>query len=1485
MEKYYKKNYIDVDKVNDIEFQIIEWHNQDESNGIDEDEDEDIPNCDKVYTMRCFGVTKEGISVTCQINNFTPFYYIKVADNFTQKKKDIFLEFIKNSYQISKTKIDNEYVSLKNCLLVEQCKLIEKKDLFGFRNNKTNRFIRLVFNNYVTLNKSKYIFKNPVIIPGINDKAVKYKLYESNFEPFMRFCHIKEVLMAGWIKLDKSKYKVINTMNAKTQLQVCINYKDIISLKDNKSIANFLQASWDIETYSYDGTFPDPVKKVNLDFPNVIYQIGTTFKYYNEKNTLVKHLLTLKKCADIKQKEGDPEIIIEECKNEKELIKRWIDLIANMDPDIMYTYNGDCFDCRYLIERAKLPHINLEHYLKTNLTRITDIPVSIKKEVFSSSAYGDSDFVRFYIPGRLNYDLLIHYKRGMKKYPSYKLDYISNEILKEGKNDVSPKDIFKYYEDGLPEQIKTIGLYCFIEGTRVSLSSSSVDIKCLENMNTDVITWVENKGFSTSQKVHFFNNGKRDCLELTLIDGTKIRCTNNHQFLTKNGWIEAQNLQSTDKILYYPEPAFTDYDTEKSYTFRFSDLVGTLDYNKSCIFLRLLGYLLTDGGISESTCYKNYSSGRVKYVYDIAYINLGTKADAINMQKDILSLIGKSPAIKKEKYTYRITLPMELSKWFLSLDGIEKGKRLDSPALLPNFILNENCPKWVLREFLKGLMGGDGHCPHFNKYDNKFGKVAFGQSKTHTNIDSLVNYMKDIQKIFEKFNINSTLSNVTKNATGKGYTVTLNIKQDDMITFYEQIGYAYCAGKSYKLAVVASYYKLKKETKRQFNWVCERVKVLRVNMSITKALKQAHLELKINEPIFNKHYSLPDIESINLNLTNPNDISASSCKFKKFYFPSAEDYLKLTESYERFVTDDATKSHSVKQDDTHTPCYYLSILHKKDIGKHNVYDIEVKDTHNFVANGAVVHNCIQDTELLQKLVDKQLILITIIQLANVTSVPIGFLTTRGQTIKVFSQLLRKARQMGYLVPHTNFNEDSDPLIIKTKSEHCLELDHIGEYITIKCGRNINSYGKPLVINGKLVEIVDNTTFIVKSSTLPEAFAPEQFTAKYTFDKLGHRDKQIINLSSCDDLIDSTFTGATVLTASPNFYQENIAVLDFASLYPTIMISRNLCYSAFIMDPKYLPKSDQTGIFIENGITYERIKWDDKVEYTMKHTCEGVGKSGKGEGKVCGKQAFFEISKRVELQFLKKEIENLEIECGSIEDQKEYKKFQTKIKTKNKELYNFENSMNLLNDSELDHPRYFCRIHDAIKNSRLPEEKYQKKDVSYDFTIVQPHTDKDGVKHNQGVLPALLEELYAERKTVKRGMAKAAADGDKLLEDILNQTQMAIKVSLNSCFGFLGRGQGNLILKELGSIVTSVGRTLIQQSKDYAENEFLNYIKEHNSLTQKIEYKQELINGINKNDHDIILEQFKIRDTTPKITEIEEIEEKPKKIRKKILNIN
>ena len=823
MEKYYKTNLIkrqDDFYKNDIDFQIIEWWAQDEEDE-DENETEEISEetdnkINSSYVIRCFGVTKTGVSITCKITNFKPFYYIKVPESFNRVHLHHFLKYIESGYMLR---------NFKNPLAKENGKylssIVERKDLFGFRNEKRYKYVKLVFNNYTALMKSRYLFKKAITIENVTKKPTKFKLYESNFEPFMRYCHIKDILMAGWVRLPKGKFKSTQDTST-TQVEIEIDKRDVVSLREYQDMANFLQASWDIEVYSHDRTFPDPKLKIKRDgeivYPNEIFQIATTYKYANSSDFLVKHLLTLKQCDHI----DDPNVIVEECKNEKELIKRWSEIISKMDPDIFYTYNGDSFDCIYLIERAVLCGLAsmkqsgskkvYSGHILSNLSRLTIKQAEIKEEYFSSSAYGDSKFNRIYIPGRLNYDLLIHYKRGMKKYSSYKLDNIASEILKQNKHDVSAKDMFNLYERGLPEDIKKIGLYC-----------------------------------------------------------------------------------------------------------------------------------------------------------------------------------------------------------------------------------------------------------------------------------------------------------------------------------------------------------------------------------------------------------------------------------------------------------------------------------------------------------------LQDTLLLQNLVDKQLILTNIMQLANVTFVPIGFLTTRGQTIKVFSQILRKARQMDFLVPHTNFNEDSYSITLKMKEQDVFTDEDIGQYIEIDLGLVKNVEGSKTTrksINAKILELIDETTVVILSDT--EIFE-EYYNRKLKYRRQEH---MVSRLFTNDDEIDSSFTGATVLEPVPGMYlDDNIAVLDFASLYPTIMISRNLCYSTFVLDEKYLniPK-----------VNYEKIAWDDNIEYKLKHTCEAIGKSGKTKGEICGKQAYFEIDNK-----------------------------------------------------------YYCRIHDLNKKSRSSNEKFQKRNVSYNYTIVQPHTDSEGNVLNKGVLPALLEELYAERKRVKREMAEAAKNGNKLLESILDSTQLAIKVSLKN----------------------------------------------------------------------------------------------------------
>lgn len=112
--------------------------------------------------------------------------------------------------------------------------------------------------------------------------------------------------------------------------------------------------------------------------------------------------------------------------------------------------------------------------------------------------------------------------------------------------------------------------------------------------------------------------------------------------------------------------------------------------------------------------------------------------------------------------------------------------------------------------------------------------------------------------------------------------------------------------------------------------------------------------------------------------------------------------------------------------------------------------------------------CLKDAYLPQLLLDKLMCVVNSVEMARVTGVPFSYLLTRGQQIKVVSQLYRKARQHNLIIP-----------VIKPSGQ------------------------------------------------------------------------------------DESYEGATVIEPIRGYYDEPIATLDFASLYPSIMMAHNLCYSTLL----------------------------------------------------------------------------------------------------------------------------------------------------------------------------------------------------------------------------------------------------------------------------------------------------------------------------------
>jgi DNA polymerase delta subunit 1 len=128
---------------------------------------------------------------------------------------------------------------------------------------------------------------------------------------------------------------------------------------------------------------------------------------------------------------------------------------------------------------------------------------------------------------------------------------------------------------------------------------------------------------------------------------------------------------------------------------------------------------------------------------------------------------------------------------------------------------------------------------------------------------------------------------------------------------------------------------------------------------------------------------------------------------------------------------------------------------------------------------------LQDAYLPQRLMDKLMCFVNYIEMSRVTGVPFNFLLSRGQSIKVLSQLFRRAKVDDYVIP-------------ALKGEG-LFRPWIAILVTAK---------KPLGT-------------------------------------------------------DEQYEGATVIEPKKGYYDVPIATLDFSSLYPSIMMAHNLCYTTLV----------------------------------------------------------------------------------------------------------------------------------------------------------------------------------------------------------------------------------------------------------------------------------------------------------------------------------
>jgi len=158
------------------------------------------------------------------------------------------------------------------------------------------------------------------------------------------------------------------------------------------------------------------------------------------------------------------------------------------------------------------------------------------------------------------------------------------------------------------------------------------------------------------------------------------------------------------------------------------------------------------------------------------------------------------------------------------------------------------------------------------------------------------------------------------------------------------------------------------------------------------------------------------------------------------------------------------RNHKLASYSLNSVSFHFLKQQKEDVHYSIIKDLQDGDEHT---RRRLAYYCLKDSVLVMRLLDKLMYVVNYVEMARVTGVPIPFLISRGQQIKVQSQLLRRAAEKQMIIPVIERKDGGDEV---------------------------------------------------------------------------------------------AFEGATVIEPEKGYYTDPITTLDFASLYPSIMMAHNLCYT-------------------------------------------------------------------------------------------------------------------------------------------------------------------------------------------------------------------------------------------------------------------------------------------------------------------------------------
>jgi hypothetical protein len=259
------------------------------------------------------------------------------------------------------------------------------------------------------------------------------------------------------------------------------------------------------------------------------------------------------------------------------------------------------------------------------------------------------------------------------------------------------------------------------------------------------------------------------------------------------------------------------------------------------VLSRIFGFILADGSIN---IYE-----RNKLCFTACSLDFGTEDDVKSFENDI-NLCGfnkckynKSTRVFNDTThtTYSVTHNGILPAILLALEISCSKKTETFRNHIPSWIMSGS--KLIKREFLSGFQGGDGCKIRWNKIDKGYNFICAETSQqiNPKYVNSLINFMEQCIILLKEFNIE--VSNVKQYKVEENrikVSFKISDKHDNLIKYFDSIGYRYCSTKNNQSFIVIEYLKYKQDMFKKHKELIEIIRELhnqnKSNTSIANTL-------------------------------------------------------------------------------------------------------------------------------------------------------------------------------------------------------------------------------------------------------------------------------------------------------------------------------------------------------------------------------------------------------------------------------------------------------------------------------------------------------------------------------------------------------------------------------------------------------------------------------------------------------------------------